>query len=299
MKVEIGSGKYVVAVSGGVDSMVLLDLLWKQRQVDSNLKLIIAHLDHGMRNDSREDRVLVENVAKKYSLPFVYEEAKLGSKASESMARKARYEFLEKVKKENNANAIITAHHQDDVLETAIINMLRGSGRKGLTSLSSSKDIVRPLLSTPKQELINYAENKKLAWREDSTNQDTNYLRNYVRHNLLPEFTDKNKTELLANINDLRDINEQLDNQLISDIKNNSETDGIERYWFNSLPHEVAREVLTSWLRDNGVRDFDRKLIERLVVAAKVSEPGKQLDVKKNVTMLVSKKDLNLTTVNR
>src|SRR5690348_2939142 len=118
-------GNYVVAVSGGVDSVVLLDILSKQ----PGLKLTIAHFDHGIRNDSYKDRQFVEGLAKKYQLLFVYKEGSLG-KASEAKAREARYEFLRKAQKDSGSQAIITAHHQDDLLETAILNMLRDSSRK-------------------------------------------------------------------------------------------------------------------------------------------------------------------------
>src|SRR5688572_27728765 len=133
MKINVAPGKYIVAVSGGVDSMVLLHLLSQHSQSE----LIVAHFDHGIRPDSAEDRKLVEKTAKKYGLEFVYREGELGPGASEAEAREARYGFLQIIKVKHNAKAIVTAHHQDDMLETAIINMLRGTGRKGLSSLVS------------------------------------------------------------------------------------------------------------------------------------------------------------------
>src|SRR5437870_1107332 len=117
--------------------MTLLDLLAKK----PNVKLIVAHFDHGMRPDSEKDRQFVQVVTEKYGLPFVFSEGRLGPKASEATARTARYKFLEKTKKAEGAKTIITAHHQDDVLETAIINLLRGTGRRGLTALKSCKII--------------------------------------------------------------------------------------------------------------------------------------------------------------
>jgi tRNA(Ile)-lysidine synthetase-like protein len=132
MKIQLPKGRYVVAVSGGVDSVVLLDALSKL----PNLELVVAHLDHGIREDSIEDRRFVASLAASYGLVFEYGEGRLGSGASEATAREARYNFLRGVKMKHDAKAIITAHHQDDLIETAILNMLRGTGRKGLTSLS-------------------------------------------------------------------------------------------------------------------------------------------------------------------
>src|SRR5689334_19288064 len=126
MITDVQPGKYVLAVSGGVDSMVLLHAL----QGRPGVKLVVAHYDHGIRPDSHEDRHLVQVVAAQHGLPFEYEEDWLGWGTSEETAREARYNFLERTRQRHKSDAIITAHHQDDVLETAIINLLRGTGRK-------------------------------------------------------------------------------------------------------------------------------------------------------------------------
>src|SRR5689334_6585659 len=115
-------GHYVVAVSGGVDSMALLHMLNSR----PDLKLTVAHFDHGIRDDSAQDLLLVEKVAKSYGRPFVFKAGRLGPDASEAGARTARYRFLRQVLRDCGAKAIITGHHQDDLLETAILNMLRG-----------------------------------------------------------------------------------------------------------------------------------------------------------------------------
>src|SRR5438132_889977 len=127
MDIALEPGTYIVAVSGGVDSMVLLDLL----RTKPELKLIVAHYDHGMRPNSTADRQLVQAVSKHHGLTFIYDQGKLGN-ASEATARRARYDFLHQVREASQARAIITAHHQDDLLETAILNILRGTGRRGL-----------------------------------------------------------------------------------------------------------------------------------------------------------------------
>src|SRR5690348_16932946 len=113
MDISIKPGKYIVAVSGGVDSMVLLNLLAKSKGLD----LIIAHFEHGIRSDSKEDLELVRAAAAHYGLPFVWEHGHLGPNASEAAAREARYTFLRRVRAEHAAKAIVTAHHQDDLLE--------------------------------------------------------------------------------------------------------------------------------------------------------------------------------------
>src|ERR1700712_59168 len=101
----LNPGTYILAVSGGVDSMVLLHVLAQQ----PGLQLVVAHLDHGIRTDSAQDRQLVQKTARRLDVPFVYHEAKLGSDASEAAARQARYQFLRTAQQAAGARAIVTA----------------------------------------------------------------------------------------------------------------------------------------------------------------------------------------------
>lgn len=291
MKVDIKPGKYVVAVSGGVDSMVLLDLLTKQ----PGFELVVAHYDHGMRPDSAEDRRLVEKTADLYGLTFVYEEGELGPDTGEAAARDKRYAFLKKMQHRHAADAIITAHHRDDMLETAIINLLRGTGRKGLSSLSSSDNLVRPLLDWTKDDTLAYAKEHKLAWREDPTNTDEKYLRNYVRRRILPHFGPKDKQALIDRISSSRQVNKEIDDLLVRDISSHSRTKNeLSRAWLIGLPYAISCEVMASWLRQNDISNFDRPLIERLVVAAKTKQPGKVADINTKYAMRMDRGEVIL-----
>ena len=265
----------MVAVSGGVDSMVLLDLLRQMPKV----RLVVAHFDHGVRPDSASDRKLVARIAKAYNLPFVYAKGNLGPGASEALAREARYAFLRKVQAEQKAEAIITAHHQDDMLETAIMNLLRGTGRRGLSSLKSRKSLVRPLLDWTKKDIREYAEEHDLVWAEDSTNSDETYLRNYIRHNILSRFTKQGRESLVRHMKQASKINEEIDELLDKDLAGQPAKDELNRSWYLQLPYAVATEMMAAWLRRNGILQFDRHLIERLVVAAKTATPGKLADI--------------------
>lgn len=265
----------MVAVSGGLDSVVLLDVLAGR----GDARLVVAHFDHGIRPDSRVDRLFVRGLAKKYELPFAYDEGRLGPQVSEAAAREARYYFLRQVKATHDASAIVTAHHEDDLLETAILNLLRGTGRRGLSSLKSTGEIWRPLLTTPKRNILAYAQANDLKWREDSTNLDTNYLRNYVRHRMLPRFNAACRRRLRTLIDATQATNDELDGALLAELLGRTVAGEVDRAWFISLPHDVSREILMSWLRQSGVIGFNRKLIERLVVQVKTLEPGKRIDV--------------------
>ncbi len=281
-------GKYVLAVSGGVDSMVLLHVL----AADPGVELVVAHYDHGMRAESGQDRELVQQTAAKLGLPFVYEEGKLGANASEAQARTKRYDFLRRVMKESGAGAIITAHHQDDVLETMLLNMLRGTGRRGLSSLRSHTDLMRPLLNIPKADLVAYAHKHHIEWHEDSTNQDTKYRRNAVRHTLIPKLTPVQRAQLLKHTEQAREVNDEIDS-LLQQLLAGHEADSLDRAAFIALPHAVARELLAAWLRARKL-EFDRKTIERLVVFIKTAAVGKQADISDAAYLLAGKKDIAL-----
>lgn len=175
---RLGCKKYIVAVSGGVDSVVMLDMLAKSGAYE----LVVAHFDHGIRPDSGSDARFVAELAAKYGVPFELGEGNLGESASEEQARNARYAFLYDIAKKHDGR-IATAHHHDDVIETIAINLTRGTGWRGLAVLNSAK-VERPMLEYRKHELHEYALRRNLEWVEDETNQTDIYLRNRTRRQL-------------------------------------------------------------------------------------------------------------------
>lgn len=301
MDIDLTPGTYVVAVSGGVDSVVLLDLLQRKAAAAAPApwRLTVAHFDHGIRPDAAEDRQLVQALARAYGLPFVYDEGRLGPGTSEAQARHARYAFLRRVLQATDARAIITAHHQDDLLETAILNLIRGTGRRGLTALASRSGLTRPLLSTPKQQLIAYAQERRLTWREDSTNQDQTYLRNYVRQQLLPRFDGPARERLWSIISKLQTLNQQLDGLLIDQLHLQSVTGTIDRRWFNQLSHDLAREIMATWLRAHDESAYNRQTLEHLVVEAKVARSGKTFSLPGSHSLNISSDRLALNPTER
>ncbi len=294
MNIKVEPGKYVAAVSGGVDSMVLLNLMARQPRV----KLTVAHFDHGIRDNSKDDRLFVQEAAKQLKLPFIYSEGKLGKAASEAKARQARYKFLQSVRKSAGANAVATAHHQNDAIETALINLLRGSGRKGLSPLKNQDYIIRPMLSWPKHIIINYACTKNIPWREDPTNQDTKYLRNHVRHNILANLNTSQKLELIKHLEKLGVLNDEIDAALVNQLHLQPAAKELDRQWFIMLPHQQAVELMAMWLRCHDIASFDTKLLEKLVTNAKTLKTGKKFDVNKAHQIKIEKTNLALTRRN-
>ena len=295
MNFSLEPGRYVIAVSGGIDSVTLLHMLQQQPE----LILIVAHFDHGIRQGSLKDRQFVGQLAQKYKLPFIYDEGNLGLQASEARARSARYNFLQKVSSASSANAIITAHHQDDVIETAIINLLRGTGRKGLTALGSQPGVARPFLNVSKADLLAYAHDQGLIWREDISNQDDTYLRNYVRRHILTRIDPQSRQKLVQIVENLRSVNQEIDVLLANELNKNSINSTVDRQWFTQLPYNVAIEVMAAWLRSNNIRNFDRRSLERLVVAAKTGQPSSKFDVLSGVRLAVGSDNLALVGYER
>lgn len=298
MKIEVPRGKYVVAVSGGVDSMVLLHLLMQQDQftVDS-LQLTVAHFNHGMRADADQDEEFVSQTAQKYHLPFEVGHGRLGPGASEATARKVRYQFLNGVKQKHRADAIITAHHQDDVIETAILNIMRGTGRRGLTAIFENPNILRPLLNYSKKSIITYARQKKLQWREDPTNKDTKYLRNYIRAEIVPKLSANQRQHLLRGLDQMAVTNRLINQEIATLSQKIVNGDRIIRSAFITLPTEVGNELLMHFLRSKGLRDFDKRTIERLSVAIKTAKKGTKHDVQHGAYMEVMPSEVHLVAV--
>ena len=181
----------VLAVSGWVDSMVLLDLILRQHP---RSQIIVVHFDHSLRwVESDMDMELVANICNREYIKFEAQKMDIGSMAKtenmnlESIARRERYRFLEQVREKYNAIYILTAHHAVDQTETIIGNMIKWAKVRGLSGiLELSGYILRPLLQVSKLDILWYAENHRVEYREDSTNQDTSYDRNRIRHNIIP-----------------------------------------------------------------------------------------------------------------
>lgn len=184
----------VVGVSGGVDSATLLGLLLK----NGFKNLIIAHLNHNVREEADADEDFVRKLAKKHKLSF--ESKKLTSPKTGNLEEKLRDErraFLLNVANKNKAKFIVLAHNKNDQAETLILNLVRGSGSAGLAAMEfKSGKIIRPLLNISRVDIETYAQTNKLEWREDATNRDINYSRNYVRHIVLPRLERLNQEVL-------------------------------------------------------------------------------------------------------
>lgn len=188
----------MVCVSGGKDSVVLLDALWYISGMIP-MKIIIAHCNHNLRGDeSEQDEQFVRFLGKKYSVPIyctsvnVSAYSKKYKQSIELAARTLRYKFFERIAKEQSIPYILTAHTKDDTVETMLFNLVRGTGIKGITGIPKKREldqnvtVYRPMIPISREEISEYASERQLEWREDSSNTNLSYTRNKIRHKLLP-----------------------------------------------------------------------------------------------------------------
>lgn len=177
--------RVLVAVSGGVDSMVLLDLL-RQSIAVLQAEVVAAHFDHAMRPESADDAQFVAETCARWAIPL-FAARSPQPLHTEAQARTARYAFLSDAMARAEAQKIATAHHADDQIETVLFRLLRGAGLRGLSGIPVRRGpIIRPLLRFRKAELEAYAAFHRIEFREDKTNATARFARNRIRHALIP-----------------------------------------------------------------------------------------------------------------
>ncbi|WP_282014723.1 tRNA lysidine(34) synthetase TilS [Marinifilum flexuosum] len=214
--------KVLVAVSGGIDSVVLLHMLLKME-----VNCAIAHCNFHLRGDESDgDFEFVKNLAKQYNLPFYSKDfdtktyADSNKLSIEMAARELRYEWFNQILELENYQYIAIGHHADDVAETVLINLVRGTGIHGLTGIKSKLGkIIRPLLPFTRQELEDFAESEGLNYREDSTNRETDYVRNKIRHQVIPVLEQINpaiRKTMSENVQRFKEV-EQIYNDVIEE----------------------------------------------------------------------------------
>ena len=267
---------YLVAVSGGIDSVVLLDML----AGDKNHRIVVAHFDHGIRDDSAADARFVGELAKKYHVPFVTMREELGASASEELARTRRYAFLNEQAKKFNA-VVVTAHHQDDVLETIAINSTRGTGWRGL-SVFDNKIVIRPLLYLTKEKIRDYALAKRLEWVEDSTNQMTTYLRNRLRRKIATNVPAVQREEIVRIWENQKILKREIDKNVQQYIRDDGE---YSRYFFTQIDEQVAAELLRAIILDKTGAGPTRPQLVRAVLAIKTIQAGKTFELGAGVAL--------------
>lgn len=259
------SADLVVAVSGGIDSVVLLHIL-----ASLKISIVVAHVNHGIRTNSDDDEVFVQALALQYEVPFESTRLKLGAGTSEEAARDARYKWLSQVAMKYGAASIATAHHEDDILETMCINLIRGTGWRGLCSLRQTKARYRPLLGWSKAAIVAYALEHGLDWREDSTNESMQYLRNRVRNGIIPRMTSRQRNDLRTLYDKQVTLRRGIEDEASKLCAQSMQDAGISRYALIMSPASVSLELLRSWLNF----PLEQSRMRDVLLFAKVAKAG-------------------------
>jgi len=201
--------KLLIAISGGIDSAVLTHLFYQL-----NFSISLAHCNFMLRGkESKKDEQFVKELGEKLKVPtftiqFETKKYALENSISTQMAaRDLRYNWFQKITQENNIDFILTAHQKDDVIETFIINLTRGTGLDGLTGIPEvNGNIIRPLLPFDRNDILIYATKNKLQWREDQSNSSLKYVRNKIRHKIVPVLKELNPSLLDTFQNTLKNL---------------------------------------------------------------------------------------------
>ena len=271
--------KYIVAVSGGVDSVVLLHMMTKMAGHD----LVVAHFDHGIRDDSAEDAYFVSSLASQYGLTYSGKREELGKTASEALARERRYGFLRELADTHGAR-IVTAHHLDDLVETVAINLKRGTGWRGLAVLDS--DVLRPLINTTKKQLVQYAQANGLVWHEDSTNASDAYLRNRVRRKT-STISHDTKRQLKELHGHQKRLKIEIEAEALKLVGNGPE---YSRYLLTHVSHPAAMECLRLITKGS----LTRPQLSRCLLAVKTAAAGSVYQAGSGVNVCFSTRTFSL-----
>jgi len=311
------NSKILLAVSGGADSVAMLNLF-----ANSKYKCAVAHCNFHLRDkESNLDEKYVEQLTEKHNFKYfkIDFDTKKYSKENgisiEMAARELRYKWFEKIREENSYNYIATAHHKDDIIETFFINLARGTGIRGLTGIKAVKDkILRPLLFADKREIIEYLNTENIKYRTDSSNSDVKIIRNKLRHEIIPAFQEINNSfnkKILETINYLKQTEQVFDNE--ADVVKSEIVKTVDKLIYINikklLEHKPTKLFLFEILKEY---DFNNKQVDDIYQVIS-KESGKQFFSKthklikdrnqliieknienKNIEILIYKNDINI-----
>lgn len=262
--------RILLAVSGGVDSMVMLSLFSR-----AGYDIAVAHCNFQLRGEeSDEDDIVVENEAKRYGVPFygtrfdTAAEVENSGESVQMVARRLRYEWFDALCKEHGYTRIAIAHQADDSVETFFINLLRGTGLRGLTGINVvNGKVIRPLLFLPRKDIVEYAVANKVPYREDSSNSSTKYLRNKIRLGIVPR---------------IREVFPQFTDMMTSNVERLTET---QNFIYGTM--SVIRERVEKRSGDRIVMDFsalDAELPMKFVIFELMHAHGFKGDVTDDIS---------------
>ena len=297
--------KILLAVSGGVDSIVLLKLMLSI-PTTSRPEVSIAHINHQLRTEAKDEEQFVKKLADENNIPFysfVWSKKEHPISGIEEAARNVRYAFFKKIMTEQNLDVLMTGHHQDDQVETILMKLTRGSILEQLTGIDESQTfaegkLVRPLLSFEKQELFTFAKQQGLKFMEDESNFESNYTRNRFRNEIIPLLKKENNQfnqhieQFSVDLKDLLEISKQSIQEtynLVVDVKDDAHVIEIQAYEkLSSAYQRVLLKHLLNKLYQSDTNGYKKNYIELLMNWILHGEVNTTLDLQSD---LIVKKD--------
>ena len=293
----------VCAISGGVDSMCLLDIVKKYP-----INIICAHVNHNLREESYEEYEFVKNYCKDNNIVFegiVLDKINKGNLESEF--RNKRYEFFDNIINKYNAKYLLTAHHGDDLMETILMRIVRGSSINGYSGFEkeSKRDnynILRPLIYLTKDELYEYAHVNNIEYREDKTNKSDKYTRNRYRKYILPRLKEENKNvhkKFIKFSEELDDSYKFINNYVDKFIKENYSKNKLNIENIKELDDFIVKKIIFNVLKSiykNNINLINDNNINEILKIIKSNKPNLNVDLPKNITLV---KKYNVLEVNK
>ncbi len=291
-ELKIQRKKIIVAISGGLDSVVLLDLL-KELSATCKLELCPLHIHHGPSDQKdiqtyrSEAQKLVRRLCQSYGLGLLCPDPPSSLLKSEESFRNLRRSHFEKMLKRTQAEAIALAHNRGDLLETRLLQLIRGCGSAGLKALPiCHPPYLRPLLPFSRQEIESYARQNKLQWLEDPSNRDSRYLRNWIRHKWLPALENKRAGAVKSLARSLESLclsqNDKLGFAVVS-------PQGIKRSLLLEMPLKEQKRALAFYMRKLQLSNYGQSHIGEILKQAERPEKKFSISLLKKTWTFTSK----------
>lgn len=303
----------VVGVSGGPDSIALLFCLNKFKDI-LKCRIVCAHINHLIREDSTDDEKFVENVCKNFNIPFykkrenIIELSKKLKKGTEETGREVRYSFFDEVLEKENANKIAIAHNKNDNAETIILNLTRGSGLTGLEGIQPSEynKYIRPFIDISRKEIEDYCDKYDLKPRIDSTNKENIYNRNIIRNKVLPILRqiNPNVEESLSRISKIvKEENEFVNNYTEKVYKAISHISvgeiSFELKDFNNESRTIKQRLVLYTINEliGNTRNVEKTNVDDIIKLAENNIGNKFMELNKKIKIFIKNKKIFFTII--
>ena len=310
--------KIVLGVSGGPDSICMLDMMRELKEEKNiNFEIYVAHVNHMIREEAIEDEKYVQNYCLKHNIKFfvkrvdvqkIANDKKIGT---EEAGRKVRYDFFEEVLQKTGSNKIAIAHNKNDKIETIIMHLLRGSGLSGLKGIEPIRDnkYIRPLIECERQEIEQYCENRKLQPRIDKTNFENEYTRNKIRNIVIPYIKKEFNPNIIQTLSRLSEVatdesnyidlqTQKIYNKLLIEKKDKQIILKLKE--FNQQENVIQKRLVLKTIKElNGSTDRIEKIhIEDIIKLCNNNIGNKYLTPNKNLKILVKDKKIFFIKMN-